>query len=97
MDEYVIGSPLFDNATLNLDNGNTFVITAENNSPKNVYISSTNLNGTPYAHSYLNFEAIQKGGNFTFKMSDKPNMDWAKGKDDVPYSLSFDREIKSKM
>ncbi|MEO6346765.1 MAG: glycoside hydrolase domain-containing protein, partial [Aquaticitalea sp.] len=97
VDQYVIGSPLFDKATLHLENGNTFVISAENNSPKNVYITSTTLNGMPSTHSYLNFETIQKGGHFTFEMSDKPNMDWANEKEDVPYSLSLKKDEVKKI
>jgi putative alpha-1,2-mannosidase len=36
--EYVIGSPIFDDVTVHLDNGKDFVIVAEKNSAENVYI-----------------------------------------------------------
>lgn len=94
VDEYVIGSPLFKKATLHLENGNTFMISSENNSPENIYISSSSLNGTPYSHSFLNYEDVQKGRQLNFKMTDKPNMDWAKEKEDVPYSFSLNKNRK---
>ena len=91
VDEYVIGSPLFEKATLHLKNGNTFVISSENNSQKNIYISSSSLNDVAYTHSFLKYEAVQKGGKLNFKMSDQPNIEWADSQEDVPYSLSFNK------
>lgn len=44
---YGIGSPLFDSATIHLENGKTFVIRAGNVSAKNEYIQSATLNGEP--------------------------------------------------
>jgi predicted alpha-1,2-mannosidase len=87
-DEYIIGSSLFDKATLHLENGNTFVIQATNNSEENFYIQSAELNGENYTHNYLKYESIQNGGTLTFDMSDKPNKEWGSKESDVPYSLS---------
>lgn len=42
---YVFGSPLFDEATLNVGNGKTFRVVAHNNSSENKYIQSAKLNG----------------------------------------------------
>ncbi len=89
VDEYVIGSPLFKKATLHLENGNTFVIEANQNSEKNMFIQSASLNGTPYNHSFLKFDDLQKGGQLNFEMGKEPNKKWANEKDDVPYSMSL--------
>jgi predicted alpha-1,2-mannosidase len=88
VDEYVIGSPLFKKATLQLENGNTFTISSENNGPGNFYIQSASLNGKDYSKSFLKYQDIQNGGNLNFKIGSKPNLDWASGEDEVPYSLS---------
>jgi len=88
-DQYVIGSPLFDKATIQLENGESFTISAENNSDKNFYIESTRLNGKNHPQNYILFDDIRKGGTFTFKMSDRPNKDWGSQPEDVPYSLSL--------
>ena len=44
-DEYIIGAPLFKKATLHFENGNSLVIDAPNNSKKNFYVNSMNVNG----------------------------------------------------
>jgi len=92
VNQYVIGSPLFRQATLRLQNGNQFEIKAESNSDSNFYIQSTGLNGKKYNNSFINFESIQKGGEFIFEMGKIPNKNWATEKTSVPYSLSGDIE-----
>lgn len=91
-DQYVIGSPLFDKATLHLENGNTFLITSTNNSEKNIFIKSASLNGTIYNNSFLEFNAIQNGGKLNFDMSNQPNKEWANKSENVPYSLSKSKD-----
>ena len=88
VDEYVIGSPLFKKATLQLENGNIFEISSKNNSEKNVYIQSATLNGKPYNNTFLNFYDLQKGGTLEFNMGSKPNINWGASDENVPYSLS---------
>src|SRR5690606_18326999 len=87
-DQYIIGSPLFDKATLHLENGKTFTIEAKNNSKTNLYIQSTTLNGGISNNSFITYETIQKGGTFTFEMGNEPNKDWASNPENTPYSLS---------
>ncbi|MFA7274474.1 MAG: GH92 family glycosyl hydrolase [Crocinitomicaceae bacterium] len=88
VDQYVIGSPLFDKATLSLQNGKQFVVQSTNNSAKNFYIQSTALNGKRYTANYLTFEDILKGGVFEFNLGDQPNLKRGSGLNDLPYSLS---------
>ncbi|RPD98811.1 glycoside hydrolase family 92 protein [Aureibaculum marinum] len=87
-DEYVLGSPLFDKATLYLENGNTFVISTENNNKDNVYIQSATLNNVDYQNSFLKFNDLQNGGKLHFKMGATPNKDWASKPENTPFSLS---------
>ena len=88
INQYVIGSPLFDKATLKLQNGNTFTITAKNNSDSNPFIQSTMLNGKSYSNNYIEFDAIQNGGDFKFELGNSPNKNWGSKLENVPYSLS---------
>ena len=69
---YVFGSPLFDEATLNVGNGKTFRVVAHNNSSENKYIQSAKLNGKPYTRSYIDFKDIVRGGTLEFVMGNKP-------------------------
>lgn len=91
IDQYVIGSPLFNKATLSLENGNKFTITAENNSDKNLYIQSVRLNSTNYSNNYIQFDDIQKGGELKFLLDEIPDKNWGSKAENTPYSLSRER------
>ena len=79
---YVIGSPVVDKATIHLDKnyygGRTFTMTAQNNSPQNVYIQSATLNGKALNNSYITQNQILAGGTLNFVMGPKPNVNWGK-------------------
>ena len=92
VDEYVMGSPLFDKATLHLQNGNSFVIDTENNNKNNVYIQSAKLNGTDYQNSFLKYDDLQNGGTLKFNMTDTPNKEWASQPDNTPFSMSKEQK-----
>jgi len=70
---YVIGSPLFEEVTINLENGKQFIITAKNISDKNIYIQSAKLNGKELTRSFITHDEIINGATLEFEMSDKPN------------------------
>ncbi len=86
MPYYVIGSPLFSEVEITLDNGNTFRVVAENNSKENKYIQSATLNGKPYTKTYFSHEDILSGGELRLQMGNRPNKAWGVGEDDVPPS-----------
>ncbi len=84
---YVIGSPLVDRATIrNPATGARFVIIAENNSPENMFIQSAKLNGRELTRSWLTHAEIVSGGELRFRMSSKPNKEWASAQVDRPPS-----------
>jgi len=89
MDYYLIGSPLIDEAKINLENGKSFKITAKNNSRENIYIQSATLNGKPYTKSYLKHADIMQGGSLIFEMGNKPNTEWANKKENRPDAMDF--------
>ena len=82
--QFIIGSPLFKTAKLHLPEGRTFVISAANNSPRNIYVKSARLNGKPLTKSYISFKDVLAGGQLQFEMSDQPNQDWASQKENWP-------------
>ncbi|MGY0642872.1 MAG: GH92 family glycosyl hydrolase, partial [Paraglaciecola chathamensis] len=87
-DEYVLGSPLFDKATLHLQNGERFTIKGRNNNKNNVYVDSAKLNGKAFNKTFLSHQQILQGGELSFDMTNQPNKVWATSKDAVPYSMS---------
>lgn len=70
--QYVIGNPSVNKASLNLENGKQFVVTAQNLSDKNIYIQRILLNGMPLTTFVLNHEDIMNGGTLEFVMGARP-------------------------
>lgn len=71
-DEYALGSPAVNKASLNLENGNTFTVEAINQSDKNIYVQKVWLNGKPLQKPFIKHSDITQGGKLTFYMSAKP-------------------------
>ena len=71
--KYIIGSPLFNEATLNVGNGKSFTVKAVNNSDKNIYVQSAKLNGKRYDKSYIDYRDIVAGGTLELVMGPKPS------------------------
>src|SRR4029078_453901 len=70
---YALGTPLFPEVTIKLENGNSFTVKANNVSSKNFYVQSARLNGKPYRKSFLRHEDLWAGGELVLEMGDKPN------------------------
>jgi predicted alpha-1,2-mannosidase len=71
-DQYSLGSPAIDKATLQLENGKTFVVDVKNQSDKSVYVQKVLLNGAPLNRLYITHADIMNGGTLTFYMSARP-------------------------
>jgi predicted alpha-1,2-mannosidase len=86
--EYVLGSPAVKRAEIELAGGRTFRIVAENQAPRNVYVSEVRLNGERLERTYLTHAEVIGGGELRFVMSDRPNRKWGAGAAARPYSMS---------
>lgn len=74
--EYEIGSPIFEKTTINLPDGKTFTVKAENVSDQNIYIQSATLNGEAFNQTSISHQQILNGGELHFVMGAEPNKDW---------------------
>ena len=83
---YSIGSPIFEEVTLQLGNDKNFVIKTEGNSKENKYIQSGNLNGNDFNRTWISHKEITNGGTLVFKMGPQPNKDW--GHENVAPSMT---------
>jgi len=70
-DQYSLGSPAFDGATIQVGNGKTFTIDVKNQSDKNVFVQKVILNGQPLNRNYITQTDIMSGGNLVFYMGSK--------------------------
>ena len=85
---YVLGSPIVQEARLNLPNGQTFTVRS-NASPEHLYIQSVQLNGAPYTRSYLRHQDILAGGELVFELGPEPNPDFGRAVEDRPASRMY--------
>jgi putative alpha-1,2-mannosidase len=83
---YVIGSPLFDRATLKLANGKTFTITTKGNGWQEYYIRSATLNDETLDKTYFSHQDVLKGGELAFTLGPQPNKRWGAAPENRPPS-----------
>ena len=69
--DYVLGAPQLPQVTINLSNGKTFAMTANNLSEANKYVKSVKLNGVEITNSIITHTQIMGGGNLVFEMTNK--------------------------
>ena len=86
--EFLIGSPLFEEVELKLDNGKVFKVLADNNGPQNKYIQSASLNGEELNRYFITYDEIMEGGTLQFVMGKEPNKKWCSNPQAEPWSLS---------
>lgn len=87
-DEYVLGTPYFEQMKLKLENGNTITINAPGNDDRNRYISALRMNGNLRTQNYLNHSELVKGAVIDIELTDRPNKQRGVKETDFPYSFS---------
>ncbi|WP_431157374.1 GH92 family glycosyl hydrolase [Winogradskyella poriferorum] len=90
--QYIIGTPFFDKASINLENGNVFTIKSYDLSDTNKYIESVYLNGENLDRTYLTHNEIMEGGTLEFYMNDNPAI-WGSRDRQVPTTEITDHII----
>jgi predicted alpha-1,2-mannosidase len=83
---FVFGSPVINEAELNLAGGKTMKVLVVNNSKTNKYIQRITLNGNPYTKSYISYADLTAGGNLKLEMGSKPSVTYGVKAADRPYS-----------
>ena len=73
---YDIGTPLFKEAKVRLENGKTFTVKAPSVSQANRYVKSVKLGGKPHKAAYFRHEDITGGSTLEFEMTDTAVTDW---------------------
>ncbi len=84
---YVLGSPLFEEVTLDLGEGRRFSVRADGVSERNRYVQSVRLNGEPYEKTYILHDDVVAGGTLVLEMGPEPNASWGVAAESRPPSL----------
>jgi predicted alpha-1,2-mannosidase len=94
--QYALGSPLFKNIKLHLQNGKVVEINAPKNSKENRYIQSMTKNGLAYDKNYITYEDLMEGAVFSIEMNNKPNLKFGTKEESKPYSMSQEENKENK-
>jgi predicted alpha-1,2-mannosidase len=86
---YVLGSPLFDSATVELGGGRKLEITVERKDPSHQYIQSFSLNGQPQQRAWFHHSDIAQGGKLALVMGPEPNLKFGSDASTLPPSLTL--------
>jgi predicted alpha-1,2-mannosidase len=81
-----IGSPVFTNVSIKLQNDKTFKIVAKNSSRQNKYIQKATLNGKEWNKPWFRWNDIKEGGVLVLKMGSRPDYIWGSDPNDAPPS-----------
>ena len=69
--EYVLGAPLFDQATIRVGDGRVTTIRALNNHKDRCYAGSPRINGKPHTEAQISHRTIAEGSEIVFEMAAK--------------------------
>ncbi|MEA1876072.1 MAG: GH92 family glycosyl hydrolase, partial [Bacteroidota bacterium] len=83
---YNIGSPVFEEVKIQLDNGKTFTIVANDCSKVNKYIQSASLNGKTLNRPWFTHNDIMNGATLELDMGSLPNKQWGSAMKSAPPS-----------
>ena len=86
---FAVGSPVFPQAALHLDNGKIIRIVGRNAAPTAPFVQGLKLNGQPHESPWIQWSALSDGGVLEFDLGDKPS---AWGSDPRNAPPSFDDE-----
>ena len=70
---YILGSPLFDEATVRLGGGRTLTVRAHGNAPDRPYVRAVRWNGAPLDRLWIDHATLSQGGVLEFDMSAQPD------------------------
>lgn len=90
---YALGTTLFDEVKIHLENGKTFTITAKNHKPGNFYVNNVLLNGKQHPETFIKHTDIENGGSMVFEMSSTPNKTRGTKDAEMPHSKVEDSEF----
>ncbi len=82
--EYLLGSPLFDRAEIQVGEQN-FEVVAYDNQLDHPYVQSVKLNGQNWDKTYLPHSALTQGGTLEFFMGAQPST-WGRSRENSPTS-----------
>ncbi len=70
--EYVVGSPVFEEVTIDIGGGKTLRLKAQGASAQNKYVHGVSVNGKPVTNYRFSHQDISDGGTIVLEMANRP-------------------------
>lgn len=86
---YSIGSPVFDEISIDLPGDKTFTLIANNNSKLNQYVQKAYLNGEEINRAWFTHDELMNGGELKLTMGPRPNKLWGSSPENLPPSSTM--------
>jgi predicted alpha-1,2-mannosidase len=86
---YIVGSPLFDHAAVELGGGKRLEIEVQRKDPAHQYVQAFSLNGKPQHRTWFQHAEIAHGGKLVFVMGPQPNLKLGADAAAIPPSLTL--------
>ena len=86
---YILGSPLFEHAVVELGGGKQLIIEVQRKDPSHQYIQAFSLNGAPQKRVWFNHKDIVNGGKLVIEMGPEPNLTLGADAAAIPPSLTL--------
>jgi putative alpha-1,2-mannosidase len=80
----VLGSPLFERATVDLGGGRSFTVKATGVSERNRHVKAAVLDGRSHPRAWISHQELAKRGVLELQMGPAPNREWGVGPADAP-------------
>jgi putative alpha-1,2-mannosidase len=81
-----IGSPVFTDVSVKLQDNKTFRIIAKGSNRQNKYIQKATMNGKQWDKPWFSWNDIKNGGVLVLEMGSRPNYKWGSDPGDAPPS-----------
>lgn len=83
---YTLGSPIFSEVTVRLENGKRFTLRAPGTDRGKTYIQSVKVNGKAWDKTWFPHDVVAEGGTVELVMGDRPNKTWGVAPEAAPFS-----------
>jgi len=93
MPYYVLGSPIFANATVYLPNGKQLVIDSPMASSDNIYIQTAKFNDLDLGKPWIEHSMLASGGILHIDLDSEPDKEWGTQEDKDPYSMTTGKPL----
>ena len=80
---YELGTPLFDEVILHLEDGNRFTTRSNRSTPGSFYVKGVSINGQHYPKNYLDHAVLAAGGVLEFDLHTQPQL-WGSAPENRP-------------